>query len=82
MKQVIVQLHAQAADLAGERQVVVGVGAGATPADLKEALAAAHPCLASLLGSSAVATDREYLSEGAPLGSDERFHIVPPVSGG
>jgi hypothetical protein len=81
-RRVIVHLHAQAADLAGAREVVLGLGAEATSADLKRALGDAYPGLSGLLDSGAVATEREYLSDAAPLGPGERFHFVPPVSGG
>jgi molybdopterin converting factor small subunit len=79
---VVVELHARAVDLAGRREARVRVGPAATCADLKAALAGSHPELAALLGSSAVATDREYLADGAPLGRGDRFHLIPPVSGG
>jgi molybdopterin converting factor small subunit len=81
-RRVTVHLHAQAADLAGTRKVVLALGAEATSADLKRALGDAHPGLSGLLGSGAVATEREYLSDAALLGPGERFHFVPPVSGG
>ncbi len=48
-RRVIVQLHAQAVDLAGGRETGVRVGPAATCADLKRALASLHPGLAGLL---------------------------------
>jgi molybdopterin converting factor small subunit len=81
-RRVVVHLHALAADLAGAREVVLGLDGEATSADLKRALGAAHPGLEGLLGSGAVATEREYLADAAPLGPGDRFHFVPPVSGG
>ncbi len=77
-----VELHAQAADLAGLRTVDVPVDPGATAADVKRALADHHPSLRDLLGISALATDREYLRDGAPIDGAASFHLVPPVSGG
>lgn len=82
MRRIVVELHARAAELAGARETDLGLDAGATGVDLKRELARRHPALAPLLESSAVATDREYLSDAAPLGAGARFHLIPPVSGG
>lgn len=82
LRTVRVELHARAADLAGARGAELEVVAEATAADLKRELARRHPALEGLLGSCAVATEREYLTESAPLGPSERFHLIPPVSGG
>jgi len=82
VRRIRVALHAQAADLAGASQAGVEVGASATGADVKEALAALHPRLQGLLASSVLATDREYLSDGAAVGDEASLHLIPPVSGG
>ncbi|MCA9752484.1 MAG: MoaD/ThiS family protein [Gemmatimonadetes bacterium] len=76
-----VTLHARAADVAEAREVRLDVPDPATGADLKRALAAACPPLAGLLASSALANDREYLSDRAVL-EQRDVHVIPPVSGG
>lgn len=81
-RRVRVELHARAADLAGAREAELDLAPEATAADLKEELARSHPALEGLLRSCAVATDREYLADGAALGGAERYHLIPPVSGG
>ena len=77
-----IALHAHAADLAGAPSAAVEVEAGATGADVKDALAARHPRLGGLLPSSVLATDSEYLSDRAPVGDRTDLHLIPPVSGG
>ena len=79
---VTVELHARARDLAGRTAAEVAAADGATGADLKRSLGEAHPELREMLGVSAIATDEEYLADGAPLGPGLRFHLIPPVSGG
>jgi molybdopterin synthase catalytic subunit len=80
-RRIRVALHAHAADLAGTSEAPVEVGASATVADVKRALAALHPRLGPLLPSSVLATDREYLSDRAAVAEDV-LHLIPPVSGG
>jgi molybdopterin converting factor small subunit len=77
-----IELHARAGELAGARVAALELPAAATCADLKAALARAHPALGGLLAACAVATERDYLAEGASLGDGDRFHLIPPVSGG
>ncbi len=81
-RHVQIELHAQAADVAGCRHVGVDLGAGATGADVKRALAERHPDLGALLAVSALATDREYVRDSATVGDAQSLHLVPPVSGG
>ncbi len=77
-----IELHAQAADMAGCRHVEVDLGAGATGADAKRALGDRHPALGELLAVSALATDHEYVRDTARVGDVDSLHLVPPVSGG
>jgi len=81
-RRIEVELHARAGDLAGTRRAFVELPPEATSADLKAALAKTHPELEGLLRACAVATEREYLAESGALGAGERFHLIPPVSGG
>ena len=82
VRHIRVDLHANAADLAGAAQCGVEVSPTATGADVKRALAVVHPRLEGLLASSVLATDREYLSDRAEIGNESRLHLIPPVSGG
>lgn len=79
---VTVRLHAQAADLAGAREARPELDAAATCRDVKRALARLHPGLAPLVPSCALATDAEYLPDGAAVDDGAVLHLVPPVSGG
>lgn len=81
-RRIHVELHAQARELAGARASDLDLEADATSADLKDALAERHPSLAALIGPCVVATDSEYLIDGAMLGAGSSFHLIPPVSGG
>jgi molybdopterin synthase catalytic subunit len=82
LRRIEVELHARAGDLAGVRRASLELPPEATGADLKRALAEAHPGLEGLLRACAVATEREYLTDSGPLGEGARFHLIPPVSGG
>lgn len=79
---IVVELHAQAADLAGVSEAGVPATAGTTGADVKRSLAGRFPRLAGLLASSVLATDREYLLDEADVAGLDRLHLIPPVSGG
>lgn len=81
-RQVTVELHAQARDIAGCGSADVSVPEDATGRQLKASLEAAYPDLREMLSVSALATDEEYLADGAALGGGSRFHLIPPVSGG
>jgi molybdopterin converting factor subunit 1 len=54
----------------------------ATVADLRRALAAAHPRLAPVLERSRIAVDQEFAADEAPLRDGAEVAIVPPVAGG
>jgi molybdopterin converting factor small subunit len=77
-----IQLHAQAADLAGTGEIGCEVAPGATCADVKTALAQSCPSLTRLLDVCALATDEAYLADANEIGENTRFHLIPPVSGG
>jgi molybdopterin converting factor subunit 1 len=77
-----VLLFARARELAGAGEVAVELPAGATVADLRAALAAAHPTLGDVLARSAVAVDEEFAEDGTMIGEGEVAAVIPPVSGG
>ncbi len=54
----------------------------ATVADLRAALAAAHPALARVLPRCRVAVDQDFAEDGAPLRDGAEVAVVPPVAGG
>jgi|688.fasta_scaffold444928_2 molybdopterin converting factor small subunit len=55
---------------------------GGTVADLRAAVAAARPALASLLARSAVAIDHRHAAADTPVRPGADVAILPPVSGG
>ena len=55
---------------------------GGTVADLRAAVAAARPALASLLARSAVAIGNRYATDDADVPPAANVAIIPPVSGG
>ena len=77
-----VRLFARARDLAGTDHVAVVLPDGATVADLRRRLAAAHPKLADLAAKSAVAVDAEFAGDDHPLRDGAEIALLPPVSGG
>ncbi len=77
-----VLLFARARDLAAADAVDVELPAGATVADLRRALAAAHPRLAGLLGRSAFAVGDDFADDATPLAPGAVVALLPPVSGG
>jgi molybdopterin converting factor subunit 1 len=77
-----VKLFARARDLAGAGEVSVSLPDGATVADLRRALANAHPALAGLLERSALAVDNEFADNAAQVPPGAEVALLPPVSGG
>jgi molybdopterin converting factor subunit 1 len=77
-----VLLFARARDLAGADQVDIPLPSPATVADLRRALAAAHPRLAPLLATSALAVNNEFADDATPLPTGAEVALLPPVSGG
>lgn len=77
-----VRLFAVARERAGRAEVHVSLPSPATVGDLRRALAAQYPALATLAASVRVAVDDEYADDAAPLSPDARLALIPPVSGG
>ena len=55
---------------------------GATPEDVWQRLAAAHPGLSARRASLSAAVNRRYSGFDAVLGDGDEVVFVPPVSGG
>lgn len=77
-----VHLFARAADLAGAGVVRVELPSSATVSDLRAALAARLPQLASLLDRSAVAVNHDFADAAHALTAADEVAVIPPVSGG
>lgn len=77
-----VQLFALARDLAGCELAEVELAEPATVGDLRRALAAQHPALATLLARSLLAVNERYAGEDCPLSPQADVACIPPVSGG
>lgn len=54
----------------------------ATVAELRRALAAAHPRLAPVLARCRIAVDQEFAEDATPLRDGAEVAVVPPVAGG
>ncbi len=76
------RLFALARQLLDQEFVELELREGATVADLRGALAAAHPALAPLLRSSMFAANMQYLGHQSPLEEGQELALIPPVSGG
>jgi molybdopterin synthase catalytic subunit len=81
-RRLAIRLHARAAELAGTAEAFVEAPDGTCCADVKRELARAHPALAGLLPSCALASDTEFLPDSLPIRDVPRLHLIPPVSGG
>lgn len=77
-----VLLFAALREAAGTREIVVELPPPATVSLLRARLAAAHPRLAPLLGSAAVAVNEEYVRDDRALTERDVVALIPPVSGG
>jgi molybdopterin converting factor subunit 1 len=77
-----VQLFAAARDLAGSPTVTIELPAGAAIAELRRALAHAHPALANLLSRCRIAVDHDFVEDTAILVPTAEVAVIPPVSGG
>lgn len=80
--QVDVRLFGGLAERAGSSRVRVTLPDGATVADLRDAVAAAHPSLAPLVARSGVAVDLEVRDDEHPVDDDVEVALLPPVAGG
>lgn len=76
-----VAVYAGMAELVGGRMLDVP-WSGGTVADLRAALAAAAPRIATLLDRSAVAVGNVYARDEAEVPPQADVAIIPPVSGG
>ena len=76
-----VALFAGMAEAAGTRRAEIP-WRGGTVADLRAALAAAHPAVGPLLARSAVAIGDRYAADDAEVPAAADVAIIPPVSGG
>lgn len=79
--EVAVRLFGQHRELAGESVISVEFTAGGTVADLRKTLAA-HPALGAVLDGSAVALNRTYQPDEAPVREGDEVAVIPPVAGG
>ena len=70
------------ADRAGLTVLPVELPDGATVADLRAALARAHPDVALLMPRCAVAVDLEVAADDVVLHGGEEVAVLPPVAGG
>jgi molybdopterin converting factor small subunit len=82
LRTILIRLHARSAEIAGRDAVVVRIGSNATVRDVKQALAVQVPELAGILPSSALASERDYLTEKTSIDGATSLHLLPPVSGG
>ena len=76
-----VLLFASLKDELGPR-FAVEVADGATVADLRRALDAAHPAFARLGRRTLVAVNESYAGERDPLRPGDVVAVLPPVAGG
>jgi molybdopterin converting factor small subunit len=76
-----VAVFAGMADLVGGRILEIP-WTGGTVADLRRAIAAAHPAVMPLLDRSAVACGTTYVTDAAQLAIGDDVAVIPPVSGG
>ena len=77
-----VRLFGGLAEHAGNARTRVEVADDATVADLRAALATAHPSLAPLLPRVNVAVDLEVVRDGHALAGAREVAVLPPVAGG
>jgi molybdopterin synthase catalytic subunit len=77
-----VRLFARQREIAGTREVVVELTAGASIEDAWAALAAAHPALAAGRPYVRFARNGEYADPAATLADGDEVACIPPVSGG
>jgi molybdopterin converting factor subunit 1 len=77
-----VKLFAVAKELVGRDVLEIEVPAGATVADVRDALGHAHPALSRVLPHAMWAIDASYAIETTPLSETSDVALIPPVSGG
>ena len=79
---VTVLLFAQARERAGCGTLQLSLGDGSRVADLLEVVGRAHPALAPLWPTLAVALDGRLCARDAQLRDGAEVALLPPVSGG
>jgi molybdopterin converting factor subunit 1 len=79
---VVVKLFAAARELTGQGEVAVELAPGADVAELRQALVARLPQLASLTTRSLIAVNAEYAADGTAVTEGDELALIPPVSGG
>jgi MoaE-MoaD fusion protein len=77
-----VRLFGGLAGRVGSSRIGVELADGATVADLRRAIADAHPSLAPLLARTNVAVDLEVARDDRPLADAREVALLPPVAGG
>jgi molybdopterin converting factor subunit 1 len=79
---VSVQLFARLRELAGRAALDCEVPAGATIADVWQAVTAAHPALAPFGASVSCARNEDFARMRTPVRDGDAIAFLPPVSGG
>ena len=77
-----VRLFAIQRELAGTREVALGLPDGATVADAWDALVARHPVLEPGRSSVRYAVNGDYTDPTTTLADGDELAVIPPVSGG
>lgn len=77
-----IQLFAVARQRVGRSAIALDLPDGARVADLKQAIAEAHPELAPLMSAVLIAIDAEYAAEDQLVPPGSELAVIPPVSGG
>ena len=79
---ITIRFFAAARDLVGCESVEHDLAPHTTVGDLKAALIAEFPALATLLGHSMIAVGHDYAADAFVLAEDNEVAVIPPVSGG
>jgi MoaE-MoaD fusion protein len=77
-----VQLYARLRELAGRADWTCEVPAGATVADVWQALAAAYPPVRELDAAVSAAVNADFASRKTTVHDGDEVAFLPPVSGG
>jgi molybdopterin converting factor subunit 1 len=77
-----VKLFAAAKDRAGRDELKIELPPGATIANLRDAIAKAHPALAPIITHAMWAIDTTYANEATTITEQHEIALIPPVSGG
>ena len=79
---VAVKLFAGAREAAGSAEVTIEIGAETSVAQLRGAMAHAHPSLRPLLDHALFAIDAHYVDDESIVPCGAEIACIPPVSGG